>query len=129
MNEPQIGVDAYLAGVAEPARSTLEGLRGIIKAAAPDAVETMGYGMPAYKLKGRPLVYFSAAKNHCAVYGLDSDVAEQAGFDTSHKGTIRFPPSAPPPETLVRQLLDLRMAAIDAALAGRRKRKASRAAK
>ena len=116
-------VDAYLAGVPEPARRTLSGLRALIKAHAPSAVEGFSYGMPGYKYRGRPLVYFASAKNHCALYGLDTAVAGQAGYDTSQKGTIRFAHDARPPDAFVRQLLDLRVAAIEAAEDAKRQKR------
>ncbi|MEX0749863.1 MAG: DUF1801 domain-containing protein, partial [Dehalococcoidia bacterium] len=84
--------DAYLSNVPEDARTTLKEVRRRIKAVAPDAVESIAYGLPAFKYKGRPLVYFGAAKNHCALYGLMTDRKDDAlaRYDTS-KGTIRFP--------------------------------------
>jgi uncharacterized protein YdhG (YjbR/CyaY superfamily) len=120
-------IDGYLATVPDDARATLEELRRAIKAAAPDAAEGIGYGMPSFKYRGRPLIYIGAAKNHCAIYGpaVDAHREALAGYDAS-KGTIRFPPGAPPPESLVRMLVSARMADIDATLeaAAARKRKA-----
>ena len=60
----QADVDTYLSGVPQPARATLEGLRATIRAHVPSAVEGFSYGIPGYKYRGRPLVYFGAAKNH-----------------------------------------------------------------
>jgi uncharacterized protein YdhG (YjbR/CyaY superfamily) len=120
-------VDVYLASVPDAARDTLEGLRRTVRAVAPDAVELIGYGMPGYKYKGRPLVYYAALKNHCALYGLPADLhADELAandVDLGDKGTIRFPPGAPPPEGLVRALLTDRMAAIDADEAKRKSKK------
>jgi uncharacterized protein YdhG (YjbR/CyaY superfamily) len=115
-------VDTYLAAVPQPARGTLEGLRAVIRRLVPDAVEGFSYGIPGYKYRGRPLAYFGAAKNHCALYALDASLAEQAGYQTS-KGTIRFPPDAPPPEALIKQLLERRMAAIEADEAARKQKR------
>ena len=115
MNTKPASVDAYLSELPDAARETLEALRRTIKAAAPDAVELIAYGMPGFKYRGKPLVYYAALKNHCALYGLDSQRAERAGYDTSQKGTIRFPPDAPPPEPFVKELLRLRIAAIEGA--------------
>jgi len=99
---------------------------------APDAVEGMGYGMPAYKHRGRPLIYFGAAKHHCALYGIPAAIAEHerelARFDID-KGTIRFPFGAPPSQRLIARLLRSRMAEIEASEVARkgRKRPAARA--
>jgi uncharacterized protein YdhG (YjbR/CyaY superfamily) len=120
-------IDAYLAAVPDAARPTLEQLRTTIKAVARDAVEVFGYGMPGFKYHGKPLAYIAALKNHCALYGLDTATAERAGYETSHKGTIRFPHDKPPPESLVKELLRRRIAAIEAVEAGRSRKPRVRA--
>jgi uncharacterized protein YdhG (YjbR/CyaY superfamily) len=124
MNISPTDVDGYLAGLPDDKRTTLAELRRMIRAAAPDAVEGMSYGMPGFKYRGRPLIYFAAAKNHCALYGpaVVAHQEELAGYDTS-KGTIRFPPGQPLPEALVRKLVTERMAAIEAAEAERSPKK------
>jgi hypothetical protein len=58
-------VDDYLATVPDEARATLEQLRATIRAAAPSATEGFSYGIPAFRLGGRPLVSYAALKNHC----------------------------------------------------------------
>ena len=114
MNTAPTDIDGYLSTVPDDARATLEDLRRRIKAMAPGAVEVISYGMPTFKYQGRPLVYFGAWKNHCALYG-------------TSKGTIRFPPGEPPPETLVQSLVRARIEAIEAGATGR-KRKTSTSA-
>lgn len=111
---PVTEIDAYFENVAEPARTTLQTIRRITQETAPDAVELIAYGMPGFKYRGKPLLYYAAAKNHCALYGLSTDRAEQAGYDTSKKGTIRFPPDAPPPDSLLQELLTMRLQDIEA---------------
>ena len=99
-------VDDYLAALPEGQRSTLKKLRTTIKAVAPEAAESISYGIPSFKYKGRPLIHIGAAKHHCAIYGLVPDAFkhELKQYDTS-KGTIRFPADKPLPETLVRKLI------------------------
>jgi len=60
-----VDVDAYLATVPADAREALEKLRKAISAAAPRAEEGSSYGLPAFRLDGRPLVCFAAATHHC----------------------------------------------------------------
>jgi uncharacterized protein YdhG (YjbR/CyaY superfamily) len=126
MNTGPTNIDGYLATVPDGARATLEELRRAIKAAAPDAVEAISYGMPAFMYQGQPLVYFGAWKNHCALYGagVDAHQDELTGYDTS-KGTIRFPLGASLPEALVKTVVSARVAKIEAAAAGRRRKKPS----
>jgi len=108
-------VDDYLAALPEEQRAALEKLRETIKAAAPDAAESISYGIPTFKYKGRPLIYFGAAKNHCAVYAINTDAHkdELKRYDTS-KGTVRFSPDKPLPEALRRKLVKARIDEIEA---------------
>jgi uncharacterized protein YdhG (YjbR/CyaY superfamily) len=115
-------MDAFLAALPDDTRTALEALRRTIRAAAPDAVETIAYSVPAFRYKGRPLVSFSAGrtgKGPCAFYVqspelMDAHRAELTGYDTS-KGTIRFHANEPLPEDLVTRLVRARMAQTDAA--------------
>src|SRR5918994_5006527 len=107
-------IDTFLADLPREMRGPLEGLRRTIAAAAPDAVEGIGYGNPAFKYRGRPLVSFGAGKNHCSFYVQSPAVMDAYGdelgqFDTA-KGTIRFPPDKPLPARLVTKLVKARMA-------------------
>ena len=115
---PSTEVDHVLAALPEDARTALAALRRTIAAAAPEAVESISYGVPAFKYRGRPLVSFGAAKNHCSLYVQSPAVMEAhrdelASYDTS-KGTVRFAPGAPPPDALVTKLVQARMAETDA---------------
>ena len=113
----QATIDDFLANVSPEARAALEQLRGWIREAAPDAVEAIAYGVPAFKYRGRPFVSFGATQNHCAFYVQSPAVMEAHGdelatYDTS-KGTVRFTPDAPLPRDLVMKLVKARMAEID----------------
>jgi uncharacterized protein YdhG (YjbR/CyaY superfamily) len=119
-------IDRYLAGVPADQRRALEDLRRAVRAAAPRAEECISYGMPAFRLDGKALVYFSAWKSHCSFFPGSSTVVaaherELAGRSTS-KGTIHFSPEDPLPAALVRKIVRFRIAEHAAA----RKAKASR---
>ncbi len=114
-----VEVDAFLAALPAATRDALERLREAIAAAAPEAVEGLSYGVPAFKYRGRPLVSFGAGKNHCAFYVqspavMEAHAAVLEAYDTS-KGTIRFRPKDPIPEELIATLVRARMAETDAA--------------
>jgi uncharacterized protein YdhG (YjbR/CyaY superfamily) len=103
-------IDEYLATLSEDKRAALEKLRKIIRAAAPRAEEHISYHLPAFKLDGKWLVWFGAAANHCAIYGLvGSNKNDLKDYNVAGKGTIRFQPDNPLPATLVRKLLKARM--------------------
>jgi len=107
-------IDEYLAGASAGQRAVLEKLRQTIHAAAPSAEEYIGYGLAGFKLNGRPLVYFGAWENHCALYAASPAIQkkfqkELKGFEQS-KGTIKFTPERPLPTALVKALVKSRIA-------------------
>ena len=106
-------VDEYLAGVSEPARSTLNRIRAAIRSAAPpEATEAISYRMPVFKYKGS-LLWFAAFSNHCSLFVSPSVIEafknELKDFYTS-KGTIRFPVDKPLSAALVKKLVKARIA-------------------
>jgi uncharacterized protein YdhG (YjbR/CyaY superfamily) len=123
-------VDDYLAKVDDASkRAALQTLRETIHTLAPEAEETISYGIPTFKLDG-PLVSFGAAKNHCAFYGMSRPVLEAmaedlAGYDTS-PGTIRFAADQPLPDALVRKVVLARIAENRASVAARTAKKAAK---
>ena len=107
-------IDAYLGALSPKARSGLQRVREAIRATAPDAEEGFSYGMPAFKVAGRPLMGFAAAKNHSSLFPFSPAVirahaADLKRYQTS-KGTVRFPPDKPPPRALVAKLVKARLA-------------------
>jgi uncharacterized protein YdhG (YjbR/CyaY superfamily) len=113
-------IDDYLAPLPEADRAALEGLRQTIKSAAPDATESIGYGIPGFKYKGKHLISLGAWKNHLAVYGMNSIVAQEYPNDPDEfdiaGGTIRFTADKPLPPELVEKLVQARIEAIEATL-------------
>ena len=107
-------VDEYLAGVPEPARSTLNRIRAVIRSAVPaEATEAISYRIPTFKYNG-PLVGFAAFSNHCSLFPMSPSVIEAfknelKDFHTS-KGTIRFPVDKPLAAALVKKLVKARIA-------------------
>lgn len=107
-------IDEYLVNLRPDHRKTLQKLRRTIHAAVPRAEECISYGIPAFRLDRRPLVFFGAWANHCAFYPgtaatLKSFRNELGNFQTS-KGTIRFSPEKPLPVALVKKLVKTRIA-------------------
>jgi uncharacterized protein YdhG (YjbR/CyaY superfamily) len=106
-----VSVDEYLEAQPEGPRARLRELRAAIRAAVPEADELVSYGMPTYKLNGRAVAHFAAAKRHCALYGavpaeLDAEVSGYRRL----KGTVQFPLDKPIPEDLVRRIVMARAA-------------------
>lgn len=102
-------VDDYIAQTPDDQRDTLVKLRELIASIAPEAVESISYGIPTYKIKGKPLVYFGTAKKHFALYALsqivrDANAEALAKYEQS-KGTIRFPYGEKFPTALIKKLV------------------------
>ncbi len=111
MNTKPNTIDEYIARFPEAVQQVLEQVRATIKAAAPDAQETIKYAMPAFILNG-DLVYMAAFKNHIGFYatpnGNKAFQRELAGYKQG-KGSIQFPLDQPMPLTLITQLVKFRV--------------------
>jgi uncharacterized protein YdhG (YjbR/CyaY superfamily) len=112
------GIDEYLAGVPEPARSTLQKVRAVIRSVAPpETTECISYKMPMFMYKGM-LFGFAAFKDHCSLFAATSSLVDQFKSELkpyqTAKGTIRFPADKPFPPALLKKLVKARVAQNDA---------------
>jgi uncharacterized protein YdhG (YjbR/CyaY superfamily) len=122
--DPKVTADRlkkYFAALPSDTRRVMKSFRAAIKAAAPGAVEVVSYGIPAFKLEGRMLVWYAAWKAHTSLYpmkGIAGRVPAAAleGYVIT-KGTIRFPLERPLPVPLIKRLVKARV--LEVALAGR----------
>ncbi len=122
---PDVQARTYLAALPRETRDHLEMIRGAIQGAAPGAVESFGYGMPAFKLDGKPFVWYAAWKNHSSFYPISKATtralaSELDGYEISGKGTIRFRQDQPLPTALVKRLVKARIAELKDKLMSRK---------
>ncbi|WP_392545239.1 iron chaperone [Oryzobacter telluris] len=113
--EAVTSVDEYLGLFSGEVRARLEAMRAIIRETEPEAVESMAYGMPAYKLDGKPLVYFAGYDKHVGFYATPNGheaFAEELSRYKQGKGSVQFPHTEPLPTDLVRRVVEFRRADI-----------------
>jgi uncharacterized protein YdhG (YjbR/CyaY superfamily) len=108
-------VEEYLAALSTDRRAGVETLRQAVKSAAPEATETIAYGMPALRSHGGQfLVSYAAYKKHYSLFPASEAVVRAGGDELtpylSGKGTIQFPASQPIPTALVTKIVKVRFA-------------------
>jgi uncharacterized protein YdhG (YjbR/CyaY superfamily) len=106
-------VDAYLKALPKDSRAALTRLRKDIRAAAPEAEETIAWRMPAFR-QGKILVCYAAFKDHCSLFPMSAtalrEFADQLKNFSLTKGTIHFTKDTPIPPVLVRKIVKHRIA-------------------
>ena len=104
-------IDEYIAGFAEEVQQILQELRKTVRVAAPDAEETIKYGIPTFTLKGN-LVHFGAFEKHVGFYptptGIEEFKDELSVYETS-KGAVQFPLDKPIPFDLIGRIVKFRV--------------------
>lgn len=108
---PPQNIDAYIIGFPEAVQEILEKIRVMIHEMAPEAEETISYGIPSFTLNGY-LVHFAAYKKHISIYpaprGIEQFKDELAGY-AGGKGTVQFPLDQPIPYDLIRRIVAFRI--------------------
>jgi uncharacterized protein YdhG (YjbR/CyaY superfamily) len=106
-------VDAYLAGIDEPKRSTLQALRRTILEIVPDAEQVLSYRVPAFRVQGKIVAGFAAFQNHLSYLPFSGSVLPQLTDEleayTMTKSSLHFPVDQPLPKPLVQKLIAARL--------------------
>lgn len=113
MNTTFTNVDQYIQGFEEETQERLIALRKLIRETAPEAVESISYGMPAYKVNGKPLVYFAGYKSHIGFYATPTGhkaFEEELSKYKQGKGSVQFPLSEALPIKLIKEIVLFRLA-------------------
>jgi len=96
----------------------LEELRKAIRSHSPEIEEYIGYQMPAFRYKNKPLVYFAGYKKHIGFYpgaegikNFEEDFIQRK-YKFS-KGAVQFPVNEKIPLDLIKKIVTFRLAEID----------------
>jgi uncharacterized protein YdhG (YjbR/CyaY superfamily) len=104
-------INEYIETFPEDVQIILEKILQTIRKAAPEATEAFSYGIPTFKLDGRPLVYFAAWKNHIGFYPMPSAARafkRELSVYKQGKGSVQFPLDKPIPYRLVNKIVKFR---------------------
>ena len=103
-------IDEYIAKFPLDIQEILKQIRVKV---VPEAEETISYGIPAFNLNGKYLIYFAAYKNHIGFYPVPRAIEEVdkdlTSYKTSGKGTIQFPLNKPMPLNLIIKLVKFKV--------------------
>jgi len=108
-------VDAYLANISAPQRAELERVRAIVKVAAAGAEEVISYGIPGFKYQKKYLFGYAAFRDHMSIFPTTTPIAAikpKLGSYEVSKGTIQFTLEHPIPEPIIKELVSIRIRAI-----------------
>lgn len=117
-------VDAKLAKVAEPHRTTLLAVRATLRELLPHADECLKYGMAAFTVQGKGVAAYEAFTHHCSYFPMSGGVLERVGAlpagTSASKGTLQFPVDKPLSKTFLRRLVRTRLDEISDVQNGKR---------
>jgi uncharacterized protein YdhG (YjbR/CyaY superfamily) len=104
-------IDEYIAGFPPETREALQTVRQVIRAAAPDATETISYAIPTFDLGGH-LVHFAGFRHHIGFYptssGIEAFERELKPYKRG-RGSVQFPLGRPLPTDLIRRIVEFRV--------------------
>ena len=105
-------IEKYIQQFPNDVQEILRKIRELIKNNAPEAEESIAYGMPAYKTNKKPLVYFAAFKNHIGFYATPSGHSkfqDELSKYKQGKGSVQFPLNKPIPYQLFEKIVKFRV--------------------
>ena len=105
-------IDSYLQNISPSQRHEFERIRLIVMQVAPEAKESISYGIPTFTVNDKPLVHFGVYKNHISLFSTSHPTQvlkdKLKDFKIS-RGTVRFALDNPLPEKLIKDMLLVRL--------------------
>tara|TARA_R110002051_G_scaffold56046_9_gene104027 strand:- start:23557 stop:23913 length:357 start_codon:yes stop_codon:yes gene_type:complete len=105
-------VDQYIDSFTLDTQEKLKTMRALIKCNVPGAIESISYGMPAYKLNNKPLVYFGGFDKHIGFYATPTGhqkFSKELSIYKQGKGSVQFPLNQPLPVNLITKIIIFRV--------------------
>ncbi len=105
-------VDDYISTFPEVTQKHLQDVRKAIQEAAPDAIESFGYKMPAFDVNGKKLVYYAGYAKHVGFYSMgvgQEEFREELAKYKMGKGSIQFPLTEQMPVKLIKKIVKLKL--------------------
>ncbi len=126
MAEKPTTVEQYMVTLSDEVATVVRELRAIIGTVIQDAEDCISYAIPAIKVNGKILLYYSGWKNHVSMYPIPPGTAafeHRIAPYVAGKGTLKFPLSQPLPHELVAEVAATHLTRLRAAEAERLSRK------
>ena len=105
-------IEDYIKSFPPKVQTILKKVRKLVKKTCPEATELFSYGMPAYKLNGKPLVYFAGYKNHIGLYATPdghTHFKEELASYKQGKGSVQFPLDEEIPYDLIKRIVEFKI--------------------
>lgn len=106
-------VNQYVESFPEETRKILQSVREVIQEELPAATEVISYNIAAFCVDKQNVIHFAGWKKHISLYPFSAamvkDITEASKYDTSGKGTIKFPLDEPMPVALIRKIVRYRL--------------------
>ena len=104
-------IEDYINNFPLKVQTILKKIRKLVKKTCPEATELFSYGMPAYKLNGKPLIYFAGYKNHIGLYATPQgqiQFKEELSSYKQGKGSVQFPLDKEIPYDLIKRIVEFK---------------------
>jgi uncharacterized protein YdhG (YjbR/CyaY superfamily) len=104
-------IEDYIKNFPPKVQTILKKIRKLVKKTCPEATELFSYGMPGYKLNGKPLVYFAGYKNHIGLYATPQghiQFKEELSGYKQGKGSVQFPLDNELPYDLIKRIVEFK---------------------
>lgn len=105
-------IDEYISQFPPETAKQLQQVRMTVSKAAPKAEEAISYGMPAFRYKGRIIIYFAGYKNHIGLYATPAAhtaFGKELSVYKQEKGSVQFPIDQPMPLDLIKRMVTFKV--------------------